>query len=237
MQRHISRVVRWVWLPAFAVVAVLGSDMDQAIMHADKNIHTILTNVGWENPPEQLATYVWTNPVTALLVWAMIFVGGAGLSWCIEAGLGRFLKGSSRFAPSPNSAFGYDYDSEASRAVHKPAALHELSDDGLKEQALRFAKRIRAFGMNHTQKRRALQRRNIELGLPNGSVEMFMEATSREFEENYRGDGRAILEELRKRTGTTRQFSDAHALDHGSLAGPNPIEDSAAEIERLARKL
>jgi hypothetical protein len=85
MQRHFSRVVKYGWLPAATLVAVLVSDMDTAIANADKNTATILRNSNIANPPENAATYVWTHPLALLVAIALLFLVGALISWGIEA--------------------------------------------------------------------------------------------------------------------------------------------------------
>ena len=108
MQRHFGRVVRYGWLPTVAVIAVLVSDMPSAIKNVDRNIHDILANLGFDNPPSGVASYVWHHPLSFILLWFLVFAVGVLLSWGIEAGWNRLTGVASRSDPSPASAFRYD---------------------------------------------------------------------------------------------------------------------------------
>lgn len=91
MYRHVGRVVRYGWLPTVAFGTALVSDMNSAVQNADKNIEHILRSSGATDPPQHLATYIWSHPLPMIALLIGLFIIGALLSWAIEWAWGRIV--------------------------------------------------------------------------------------------------------------------------------------------------
>lgn len=96
MTKHVGLVVYYVWLLLLAVVTVLIADMQTATVNADKNIHDLLVNFGAADPPQNVASYVWSHPWAMILAAALLVVVGLGISSAIKRFWGRFAVQNAR---------------------------------------------------------------------------------------------------------------------------------------------
>ena len=87
--------------------------MSQAVENADKNIRTIFANAGWQNPPEQVASYIWGHPLLILLALALVFAVGAAISWAIELVWKRYNSPPPASVPPETIAEAVHYNNAA----------------------------------------------------------------------------------------------------------------------------
>jgi hypothetical protein len=104
-----------------------------------------------------------------------------------------------------------------------------MSNLGLQEAGLRFAKKLREF-----ESSMKADQRGALLNSPSAYPEVH-DAYTQRFRADFRSDGQLIYRELLKRTG--EKAESLVALDYGMLAGVCPVEDAANAIERLAKQL
>ncbi len=233
MHKHGVRVFKYGWLPSVAVGAAVVSDMKTAISNADKNIHDILVNFGVNDPPENVASYVWNHPWAILVAIALIFILGAALSWLIEWSWKRAFRND----PLPSvEAFGHDDHQEG---------LDALSDDEIalaKSEADRAQTFDQSFEDNDSDEVPYVRIRHIahEYGLSLDRTDPSASNTAYDIEKALRQaavDGRLKVRG-RKYRGAARDndpivsiaashFED-YTFKHGCLHHEAPNEQSAS---------